>query len=126
MEQGKSLRTVPEIEALQPREKPYSKCIEGGLRVKVYPNGKKYFSYRFMIAGKSQEFPIGTFPLVTLAMANNRMTDAKRLIWDGINPISHKKLTATAAVIEENTRKAVVAEWNTKTQVPLHCPLCGK
>lgn len=119
MEQGKALKTVPQIKALQPADKPYSKCIEGGLRVKVFPNGKKYFSYRFMMAGKSQEMPIGTFPLITLTMANDLISDAKRLIRDGINPIIHKKLAVTPKTVEENTFKACAEEWNLSTQVPL-------
>ncbi len=82
-----------------------------GLQLWVTPAGGKIWklAYRFFNAQKT--LTIGAYPSVTLAMARDRRTEAKRLLAEGVDPGQRKKLDKLAkAVSEANTFAKVAAE----------------
>ena len=54
-----------------------------GLTLVVYPNGSKYWVYRYRYLGKEKTLSLGIYPEVTLAEARLKLIDARKLIADG-------------------------------------------
>ena len=81
-----------------------------GLFLYVKPSGARSWVLRYQMQGRRRDLGLGAFPDVTLAMARDRASEARRLIADGGDPIAQKKQTKPktfeAAAIEliENKR----------------------
>jgi len=50
-----------------------------GLTLVVYPNGSKYWVYRYRYLGKEKTLSLGIYPEVGLAEARDRLADAGSL-----------------------------------------------
>ena len=61
-----------------------------GLFLYVKPSGARSWVLRFQVAGRRRDLGLGSFPDVTLAMARERATEARRLIAEGEDPIAKK------------------------------------
>jgi hypothetical protein len=57
-----------------------------GLTLLVYPNGSKYWAYRYRYLGKEKTLSLGVYPEVKLAEARQKLIDARKLIADGQDP----------------------------------------
>ena len=64
-----------------------------GLFLYVKPSGARSWVLRYQMQGRRRDLGLGAFPDVTLAMARDRATEARRLIADGGDPIAQKKQT---------------------------------
>lgn len=62
-----------------------------GLFLLVKPNGARSWVQRVAINGKRREMGLGSPPVVTLAKAREAALENKRLIFDGIDPLSAKR-----------------------------------
>lgn len=63
----------------------------GGLYLKVQQGGGRSWVYRFMLAGRARAMGLGPAHLISLAEARAMAREARRLRFDGIDPIEHRK-----------------------------------
>ena len=102
--------TDAKIKALAPKEKLYRVADRDGLYVAVSPAGSKSFRYNYRYNGRQETAFFGLYPVVTLAMAREKLIEAKRLLAEGRSPAREKK-ARTAASRAEATLEASIAEW---------------
>ena len=75
--------TVATVKAAGP-----GKYADGaGLYLQVGPKGGKSWYLRYTLAGKTHDFGLGPFPLISLAEARERGAAARRQLLDGIDPL---------------------------------------
>src|SRR6266849_5185902 len=83
-----------------------------GLALVVYPNGSKYWAYRYRYLGKEKTLSLGVYPEVTLAEARLKLMDARKLLAEGQDPSEARKALKRQALISaENNFEAVAREW---------------
>lgn len=76
----------------------------------MHPNGQKHWRHRYRYAGKPQMMSLGPWPLIPLALARRKRDDARRLIYDGIDPVRQKREHAAAIVRERDGLFPLVAK----------------
>lgn len=86
----------PKIDAYLPKEKPYKVYYGKGLVLEVYPNGSKYWRYRYRYERKEKKMALGVYPEVSLEEAADYVYDARALVKEGIDPMTLKKATKKA------------------------------
>jgi hypothetical protein len=72
----------------------------GGLWLQVKPGGTKSWLLRYMRDGRARTMGLGPVDLIGLAEARERARQARRLLFDGVDPIdarSQERLAACAA-----------------------------
>ena len=62
-----------------------------GLFLYVKPSGARSWVLRYQVQGRRRDLGLGSFPDVTLAMARDRASEARRLIAEGGDPIARKQ-----------------------------------
>ena len=62
-----------------------------GLRLRVDKNKNKNWSLRYQLFGQTREMGLGKYPFISLKDARKKMIDAKKMIYDGIDPLEIKK-----------------------------------
>lgn len=87
----------------------------GGLYLYVTPEGSTLWRLAYRYAGKQKTLSFGPYPRVSLKEAREKREAAKKLLDNGIDPMSEKK-AAKAAVIaaekeERNLFGAVAKAW---------------
>ncbi len=96
----------------KPKDKSYKIFDGGGLYLEVLPTGRKLWRLKYYFLGKEKRISLGAYPLVTLGEARYAREDAKKLLFESIDPSTakkDKKLIATRNV--ENTFKVIALEW---------------
>lgn len=71
----------------------------GGLTLQITPTGAKSWLFRYMVAGKPFGMGLGPTHTVSLAEARQKALDARKLLVDGINPLTAKKQSQIAAAL---------------------------
>jgi integrase len=100
------------IRAAKPREKAYRMADSHGLYLEIAPRGGKYWRWAYRFAGKRKLLALGTYPLITLAVARTRRDAARRQLADGIDPGELKQAQKLAgAEAAENSFEAIAREW---------------
>ena len=75
------------IETLKPRCQRYEKSEPGGLRIRVYPSGRKAYLWRYRDPGGTQRvLTLGEWPHMRLTEARRRLAEAKALRETGTDP----------------------------------------
>ncbi len=97
------------IRAIKPLAKPQKVADGGGLYLFVTPGGTKAWRLAYRYNGKQKSLGLGIYPVVTLGEARNRRERAKKLLADGVDPSTQRKLDKIAAKSGETTFR-VVAE----------------
>lgn len=83
-----------------------------GLVLLVYPNGSKYWTFRYRYLGKEKSLSLGIYPTVGLAEARTKLSDARKLLSSGQDPSEARKAVKRQAVISAgNSFEAVAREW---------------
>ncbi|MDR0620455.1 MAG: integrase arm-type DNA-binding domain-containing protein [Deltaproteobacteria bacterium] len=83
-----------------------------GLYLYVTLSGQKSWRFNFRFAGKQHTVTFGTYPLVSLKEARDKLVDAKRAIKAGINPAAQKQaLKEAKQAATLNTFDVVAREW---------------
>ena len=62
-----------------------------GLFLYVKPTLARSWVLRYQVQGRRHDLGLGAYPDVTLAMARQKATDARRLILDGDDPIAKRR-----------------------------------
>ncbi len=79
-------------------------CDGGGLYLRVNPPAQCSWVFRYMLHGKARWMGLGAYPLVSLADARARASDARRLLLDKLDPIGARQDRHTRAKLEAATR----------------------
>jgi integrase len=74
----------------------------GGLYLQISKNGSRAWVLRFRFAGKRRHLGLGALPLVSLAEARDRAQSARRLIWEGKDPVEIRRQQRSAARVERS------------------------
>jgi integrase len=83
-----------------------------GLVLLVYPNGSKYWAFRYRYLGKEKNLSLGIYPEVGLAEARRKLIEARKLLSSGQDPSEARKAQKRQAMISaENNFKAIALEW---------------
>jgi integrase len=84
----------------------------GGLHLLVTPAGGKLWRASYRYLGKQKTLALGAYPDVTLAIARERLREAKKLLTSGRDPAVQAKLAKiTRAVAAANTFNVVADEY---------------
>ena len=81
--------TVRQIESLRASGKRYEVVEPGGsgLCVRVHPNGRKLFRWRYQFRLKRSKITLGEFGYISLAEARERIADYRKMLRQGIDPV---------------------------------------
>ena len=87
--------TNTEVKQAKPKDKVYTLSDGGGLQLRVKPNGSKLWllDYQRPYTKKRTSLSLGSYPIVTLALARSKKDEAKKLLFnniDAIKPIAAK------------------------------------
>ena len=63
----------------------------GTLYLEVRPGGARYWTQRVTIKGKQTDIGLGSYPVVTLAMARDLALDNRRMVRAGVHPLAEKR-----------------------------------
>ena len=117
--------------------------IDGdGLRLRVGDNKNKSWILRYRLFGQTREMGLGKYPIVSLKDARKKMINAKKMVYDGKDPIEIKKehqlekqkTIITFQKIYDEFIKNFEVEWSnnkhtqqwTNTLNTYACPIIGK
>jgi len=105
--------TIKEIDTAKAQEKIYRLTDGEGLYLEIDPNGSKYWRLRYTFLGKEKRLALGKYPLFSLLEARQKKDEARRLLNDGIDPITQKKDRRNAALVNAAiTFELVAREWH--------------
>ncbi len=96
----------------QKKNAAYRLSDSDGLHLLVQPSGSKLWRFRYRYMSKENMLALGSFPEVSLAAARDKRDDAKKLLANGIDPSTQRKLDKiAAAVAAANTFGAIASEY---------------
>lgn len=102
----------------KPKAKPYKLPDGHGLNLLVHPKGGRYWRLRYRFGGREKTLALGTYPTVSLAVARQRLRDARELLADGIDPGEAKQEAKRAAQESvDHAFETIAREWHAK-QLP--------
>ena len=89
------------------------KLFDGnGLLLLLYPNGSKYWSFKYRHLDKEKSLSLGIYPEVSLAEARQKLVEMRKLVSTGIDPSEVRKATKRNALVSaENSFEVIGREW---------------
>ncbi|MEZ0261405.1 MAG: tyrosine-type recombinase/integrase [Alphaproteobacteria bacterium] len=107
--------TELECKNAQPGSKRYRLADTGGLYMEIWPNGSRYWRFKYRYLGKEKLLALGVYPLITLREAREARDIAKKKVFSGVDPSAAKKREKQLAILNsENTFEAVAREWHSQ------------
>lgn len=104
----------PAVRNAKPAGKPYKLTDGDGLYLLVN-NAGKYWRYDYRYVGKRKTLAFGVYPIITLAEARERRTQARKLLANGSDPAAIKQARKREEKeLAANTFEAVAREWHQK------------
>ncbi|MCX2496854.1 integrase domain-containing protein [Plesiomonas shigelloides] len=103
-----------QIKAAKPKDKEYVLSDGDGLRIRVKPNGSKFWllNYTHPIKKTRTNLSLGKYPEVSLANARKLALEARELLAQGIDPLdARKQQQEEHKAIHEHTLFNVTQEW---------------
>ena len=92
--------------------KAYKLSDGGGMYLEVMPSGSKYWRLKYRFNGKEKKLALGVYPDVSLALARERMHDARKLLATDTDPSENKKAVKAAKFDKsKNSFEVVAREW---------------
>jgi len=83
-----------------------------GLVLLIYPNGSKYWAFRYRYLGREKNLSLGVYPKVNLAAARRKLSEARELLSEGQDPSEARRALKRQAMISaENNFEAIAREW---------------
>jgi len=83
-----------------------------GLTLVLYPNGSKYWVYRYRFLGKEKTLSLGIYPEVGLKEARSKLSEVRKRVSNGEDPSEVRKALKRQAMISaENSFEAIAREW---------------
>ena len=108
--------TNTEVKQAKPKDKVYTLSDGGGLQLRVKPNGSKLWllDYQRPYTKKRTSLSLGSYPIVTLALARSKKDEAKKLLLNNIDPQEHRDdVIRTNESANTNTLENISAQWLT-------------
>lgn len=106
------ITTHKEILALEPKPALYKRSVGECLFIKVYPTGKKCWSYKYHFQGKEKSLSIGEFPALGLKDARRKHFELQDLLSEGLDPSTEKQLKKINRLPDHTKLFSTVAvEW---------------
>lgn len=84
-----------------------------GLQLHVFATGRMTWIFAYRLAEKQRSLTLGAYPLLSLQEARNKHQDARKQVFECIDPNEAKKATRSKQV-GDNTFKNVALEWYAK------------
>ncbi|MDR3413572.1 MAG: integrase arm-type DNA-binding domain-containing protein [Formivibrio sp.] len=107
-----------QIRKATPGDKPQKLTDEKGLYLLLQPTGGKLWRFDYRHEGKRKTLALGTYPDVSLAKAREMLTEARKLLANGIDPSEQRKTEKHARkVAASNAFEVVAREWFAKFMV---------
>src|SRR5580704_15631064 len=78
--EGTMALTETEIKKAKPKEMAYRMSDGGGMYLSVTPSGGKLWRWAYSFAGKEKLMALGKYPAVSLALARERHSEARKLL----------------------------------------------
>ena len=104
--------TDMQVQKAKPTDKEYKLSDGGGLHLLVTPTGGKLWRLQYRFADKQKGVAFGSYPEISLSKARQCRDDARKLLANGIDPLSVKKELAEKKHLESlNTFEAVTLKW---------------
>jgi len=102
--------------AICPSDKSRARFIDaGGLYLEVSPAGSKRWFLKYRKEGKEMRLALGSYPLVSLANARVKQSEAKALKHKGIDPVHAKQVGKLIAARQaDDTFEVIAREWHSK------------
>lgn len=124
-----TLLTDLAIRRAKPTDKEYTLKDGGGLFLNIYPNGSKYWLFRFSWNKKQTRLSFGTYPALGLKEARDLGQQARACLANGIDPRTQRKeQQSTVTLIEGEeglTFNEFVQTWLERKLKKLH-PIASK
>jgi integrase len=103
------------IRAAKPTDKGFKLGDEKALYLLVTPAGGKLWRMDYRFEGKRKTLALGAYPETNLKQARDRRDEARRLLADGVDPMTQKQEVKRSRQIEAaNSFEAVAREWYAK------------
>ena len=102
--------TDPGIKALKPTDKTYRETEGNGFYIRVTPQNKKAWLYRYYYAEKDHNVTLGYYPAMSVSQARAAYQTLSDLWQSGIDPKAH---IAKLAETKTDTVKKLVMGWYT-------------
>jgi integrase len=104
--------TDTEIRKAKPQSKPYKLSDGAGLYIWITPSGGRKWRASYRHDGKQKTATFGGYPEVSLALARERLRDARKLLAAGTDPMEQRKAVKTAQdTASVNSFASVTALW---------------
>ncbi len=106
------------IKSLKSIDKPYKVPDRAGLCVSVAPTGTRTFCYDYRVNGRRETLTIGRHGKygITLAVAREKLIDAKKRVDEGVSPAKEKK-RAKAKAKSEGTFGELAGRWLAESEM---------
>ena len=112
------------ISNAKPMEKAYKMADADALYLVVRPNGAKLWRMNYRRLGRQKTLYFGSWPDVGIAAARELRDAARKKIVAGLDPAAEKKVARmTQKIAEDNTFKAIAAEWLEKNEREERAPV---
>ncbi|MEO8737392.1 MAG: integrase arm-type DNA-binding domain-containing protein [Edaphobacter sp.] len=106
------------IKKATPKEKAYRMSDSGGRYLWVTPSGGKLWQWAYRFEAKEKLMSLGKYPAVSLALARERHSKARKLLATKTDPMALRKVEQTAErVATENSFASIAAGWLTRRRL---------
>lgn len=100
------------LRAIKPQDRIYNIADGDGLSLEVWPNGGRYWRFRYRFAGKAKRLSLGVYPEVSLKEARDSLTVARATLRGGVDPSRDRKEAKQALLTaEDRDFSKVAADW---------------
>lgn len=100
------------VKAAKPGSAPTKLSDGKGMYLLVTEKGSKLWRWKYRVDGKEKVMPLGIYPDVTLAQARDAMSEARKLLAAGVDPMAKRKAEKIARQLSaENSFAAVARLW---------------
>lgn len=100
------------IRAAKPKSTPYTLSDGRGLVLYVQPTGSRWWRFRYRYNDKQQMLSFGVYPDVSLSEARDRVTEARKLLVQSVNPSAHRQeKKRQQAIAASNSFQSVGQQW---------------
>lgn len=90
--------TVKQVDKLIREARPGATADGDGLYLKIGPTGAASWQLRFQIDGKRRMMGLGSCAAVSLAEARDKASEMRKLVKQGVDPLTRKEVEKTAAL----------------------------
>ncbi|SFL01329.1 Integrase [Nitrosomonas aestuarii] len=84
----------------------------GGLYLFITPAGSAVWRIKYRIDGKEKTYSVGSYPVISLAVARTDLAEVKALLRENKDPVTQRRIKrAESSAASNNTFEAMASEW---------------